>query len=254
MFSTETQQALVSLTIAAMMLALFKDWAKPVVIFLAANILFLMLGITSSIDMLAGLANEQLLSLLLLLVISDVIRKSGLLDVTFKSLFPARLTYGEFLIRKSTVVTLISGFVNNTPLVAILMPYVHQWCKQKGISPSKVMLPLSYATILGGTLTLVGTSTNLVVSGFVTEAGFKPLHFFDFTVAGVVVASVGVLYITFIMPKFLPDRTALLESYNQSLREYIIETYLAKNSPPRRQNDRTGWLEASQGPLSCRNY
>ncbi|HSN22999.1 MAG TPA: SLC13 family permease, partial [Methylomicrobium sp.] len=231
MFSPETQQALVSLTIAAMMLALFKDWAKPVVIFLAANILFLMLGITSSIDMLAGLANEQLLSLLLLLVISDVIRKSGLLDVTFKSLFPARLTYGEFLIRKSTVVTLISGFVNNTPLVAILMPYVYQWCKQKGISPSKVMLPLSYATILGGTLTLVGTSTNLVVSGFVTEAGFKPLHFFDFTVAGVAVASVGVLYITFIMPKFLPDRTALLESYNQSLREYIIETYLAKNSP-----------------------
>ena len=231
MLNSETQQVIVFLTIAGMMMALFKDWAKPVVIFLAANIFFLLLGITSSADMLAGLANEQLLSLLLLLLISDVIRKSGLLDVTFKSLFPARLTYRDFLLRKSVVVTLISGFVNNTPLVAILMPYVYQWCRQKGISPSKVMLPLSYATILGGTLTLVGTSTNLVVNGFVTEAGFKPLDFFDFTITGMGVAGAGILYVTFIMPNFLPDRKGLLENYNQSLREYIIETYLAKNSP-----------------------
>ncbi|NOS76108.1 MAG: SLC13 family permease [Methyloglobulus sp.] len=219
------------MTIVGMMLALFKDWARPVLIFLAANILFLMTGITNSTDMLAGLANEQLLSVLLLLVISDVLRKSGLLDVVFKSLFPHHLSYPGFLLRKSAVVTFISGFVNNTPLVAILMPYVYQWCRQKGISPSKVMLPLSYTTILGGTLTLVGTSTNLVVNGFVTQAGFEPLGFFDFTLAGMGVASVGILYVVFIMPKFLPDRKGLLENYNQSLREYIVETRIAKNSP-----------------------
>ena len=231
MLNPEIQQVVVLMTIIGMMLALFKDWAKPVLIFLAANILFLMFGITSSADMLSGLANESLLSVLLLLVVSDVIRKSGLLDVAFKSLFPKQLTYRGFLLRKATVVTFISGFVNNTPLVAILMPYVYQWCRQKGISPSKVMLPLSYTTILGGTLTLVGTSTNLVVNGFVTQAGFKPLGFFDFTLAGMGVASVGILYVAFIMPKFLPDRKGLLENYNQSLREYIVETYIAKNSP-----------------------
>ncbi|MDD1624900.1 MAG: SLC13 family permease [Methylococcaceae bacterium] len=231
MLDLETQQVVVLITIVGMMLALFKDWAKPVLIFLAANILFLMSSITSSADMLSGLANEQLLSVLLLLVISDVLRKSGLLDVFFKSLFPQRLTYRRFLFRKSVVVTCISGFVNNTPLVAILMPYVYQWCRQKGISPSKVMLPLSYMTILGGTLTLVGTSTNLVVNGFVTEAGFKPLRFFDFTITGLGVALVGILYVVFIMPKFLPDRKGLLENYNQSLREYIVETYIAENSP-----------------------
>lgn len=231
MLNPEMQQAIVLMTIIGMMLALFKDWAKPVLIFLAANILFLMFGITSSADMLSGLANESLLSVLLLLVVSDVIRKSGLLDVAFKSLFPKQLTYRGFLLRKATVVTFISGFVNNTPLVAILMPYVYQWCRQKGISPSKVMLPLSYTTILGGTLTLVGTSTNLVVNGFVTQAGFKPLGFFDFTLAGMGVASVGILYVVFIMPNFLPDRKGLLENYNQSLREYIVETRIAKNSP-----------------------
>jgi di/tricarboxylate transporter len=231
MLNPEIQQAIVLMTIIGMMLALFKDWAKPVLIFLAANILFLMTGINNSTDMLAGLANEQLLSVLLLLVISDVLRKSGLLDVVFKSLFPHHLSYRGFLLRKSAVVTFISGFVNNTPLVAILMPYVYQWCRQKGISPSKVMLPLSYTTILGGTLTLVGTSTNLVVNGFVTQAGFKPLGFFDFTLAGMGVASVGILYVVFIMPNFLPDRKGLLENYNQSLREYIVETRIAKNSP-----------------------
>jgi di/tricarboxylate transporter len=231
MLSSEIQQIVVLITILGMMLALFKDWAKPVLIFLAANILFLMASITSSADMLAGFANEQLLSVLLLLVISDVIRKSGLLDVIFKSLFPEHLGYRGFLLRKSVVVTFISGFVNNTPLVAILMPYVYQWCRQKNISPSKVMLPLSYTTILGGTLTLVGTSTNLVVNGFVTQAGFKPLGFFDFTMTGFGIASVGILYVTFIMPKFLPDRRGLLENYNQSLREYIVETFIANNSP-----------------------
>jgi len=231
MFNLEIPQVVVLITIAGMMMAFFMDWAKPVLIFLAANIIFLMAGITSSADMLSGLANEQLLSVLLLLVISDVLRKSGLLDVFFKSLFPQRLTYRRFLFRKSVVVVCISGFVNNTPLVAILMPYVYQWCQQKGISPSKVMLPLSYATILGGTLTLVGTSTNLVVNGFVTEAGFKALGFFDFTLTGIGVASVGILYVVFIMPKFLPDRKGLLENYNQSLREYIVETYIAENSP-----------------------
>ena len=231
MLTPELQQVVVLIIILVMMLSLFKDWAKPVLIFLAANILFLMTGITSSTDMLAGLANESLLSVLLLLVVSDVIRKSGLLDVAFKSLFPKELTYRGFLLRKASVVTFISGFVNNTPLVAILMPYVYQWCRQKNISPSKVMLPLSYTTILGGTLTLVGTSTNLVVNGFVTQAGFKPLGFFDFTITGIGIAVIGVIYVTFIMPNFLPDRKGLLENYTQSLREYIVETFIAKNSP-----------------------
>ena len=230
MFASEIQQIVVLSTIIAMMVSLFKDLAKPVLIFLVANIIFLMTGISSSSDMLAGFANEQLLCVLLLLVVSDVIRKSGLLNVAFKSLFPVHISYREFLLRKSAVVTLISGFVNNTPLVAILMPYVYDWSRKKGISPSKVMLPLSYATILGGTLTLIGTSTNLVVNGFVTEAGFKPLGFTDFTPPGIGVALIGIIYLVFIMPKFLPDRAGLLENYNQSLREYIVETRIASHS------------------------
>lgn len=231
MLSPELQQLIVLTIIIGMMIALFKDIAKPVLIFLVANILFLMTGISSSSDMLAGFANEQLLSVLLLLVVSDIIRKSGLLDVVFRSLFPPQLSYRGFLLRKSMVVTAISGFVNNTPLVAILMPYVYEWCRKKNLSPSKVMLPLSYATILGGTLTLIGTSTNLVVNGFVTEAGFKPLAFTDFTPPGIGVACIGVIYLVFIMPRFLPDREGLLENYNQSLREYIVETYISAKSP-----------------------
>ncbi len=231
MLTPELQQLVVLMIIIGMMIALFKDIAKPVLIFLVANILFLMTGISSSSDMLAGFANEQLLSVLLLLVVSDIIRKSGLLDVVFRSLFPPQLSYRGFLLRKSLVVTTISGFVNNTPLVAILMPYVYEWCRKKNLSPSKVMLPLSYATILGGTLTLIGTSTNLVVNGFVTEAGFKPLAFTDFTPPGIGIACIGVIYLVFIMPRFLPDREGLLENYNQSLREYIVETYISAKSP-----------------------
>lgn len=230
MFSPEVQQGIVVVVILGMVAALFFDLMRAVLIFLAANMIFLLTGILNSREMLSGLANEQLLNILLLLVISDVLRKSGLLDVYFRSLFPERLSYRGFLMRKSAVVSSLSGFVNNTPLVAIMMPYVYDWCKKKNISPSRVMLSLSYATILGGTITLVGTSTSLVVNGFVTDAGYPSLGFFDFTLTGLAVAGVGLIYVIFIMPAFLPNRKGLLEKYDQSTREYIVETFIAPGS------------------------
>jgi len=110
------------------------------------------------------------------------------------------------------------------------MPYVYNWARKKEISPSKVLIPLSYATIIGGTITLVGTSTNLVVNGFVTEAGFPSLCMFDFTIVGIPLFIVGVFYITFIASRLLPDRKDALKSFKDASREYVVETLIGKDS------------------------
>jgi di/tricarboxylate transporter len=124
----------------------------------------------------------------------------------------------------------VSAFVNNTPLVAIMMPYVYQWAKRKNISPSKVLIPLSYAAILGGTITLVGTSTNLVVNGFVVDSGLPPLELFDFSPVGIPIAVIGILFLYFAGPSLLPARKDALADFTEKSREYVIETQVAEKS------------------------
>ncbi len=182
-------------------------------------------------DLMAGFANEQILVVLILIMLSDVIQRTAVVDLVFHRIFKPSMAYRSFLTLLGFLVAPISAFVNNTPLVAILMPYVYDWSKKKGISPSKVLIPLSYITILGGTITLVGTSTNLVVNGFVVDAGYPSLGMFDFTMIGVPIAIIGILYIAFLGPYLLPDRKDALSSFKEKSREYVTETILNSKSP-----------------------
>ncbi|MFZ5551686.1 MAG: SLC13 family permease [Bacteroidota bacterium] len=224
------EQVVVISVIAGLIAVLYMDWMRPVIAFFLAALVMLVSGVIDSKDLMHGFSNEQIVVVILLLLLSDIIQRTGALDIVFRNIFNPSISYRSFLARLSTIVTGISGFVNNTPLVAILMPYVYNWAKKKNISPSKVLIPLSYATILGGTITLVGTSTNLVVNGFVTDAGYPSLELFDFTAAGIVVAAFGAIYLIFIAPLFLPDRKDALSSFKEKSREYMVETFLKKGS------------------------
>jgi di/tricarboxylate transporter len=224
------QQYIVIAVILGLMVVLYKDYMRPVVAFLLANIILLISDINKSSDVLAGFANEQLMVVLLLLVVSDVIQKTNMIEYVFSKFFRNGLSLGSFLARMVPGVTAFSGLINNTPLVAMLLPYVNNWAERNKISPSKVLIPLSYATIIGGTLTLVGTSTNLVVNGFVQEAGFKPLGMFDFTIPGLVVAVVGIFYLILFSGRLLPDRKSPIQSYKDSKREYLSELIVSNDS------------------------
>lgn len=224
------QQYIVIAVVLGLMIVLYKDYMRPVVAFLLANIILLISDINQSSDVLAGFANEQLMVVLLLLVVSDVIQKTNVIEYVFSKFFKDGLSLGSFLIRMVPGVTTFSGFINNTPLVAMLLPYVNNWAERNKISPSKVLIPLSYATIIGGTLTLVGTSTNLVVNGFVQEAGFKPLGMFDFTIPGLVVAVVGIFYLVLFSGKLLPERKTPIQNYKDSKREYLSELIVSSSS------------------------
>jgi len=224
-------QALVISLILGLIIVLYKDLIRPVIAFFIIALVLLITDTINTKDFMGGFANEQILVVLILIMLSDVIQRTAVMDLAFKNIFKPSMSYRGFLTLLGFVVAPISSFVNNTPLVAILMPYVYDWSKKKGISPSKVLIPLSYITILGGTITLVGTSTNLVVNGFVVDAGYPSLGMFDFTLVGVSVAVVGILYIAFLGPSLLPDRKDALSSFREKSREYVTETFLKSNSP-----------------------
>jgi di/tricarboxylate transporter len=224
-------QVLVIFLIFALILTLYKDWIRPVIAFFIIALILLITDIIDTKDFMGGFANEQILVVLILIMLSDVIQRTAVMDLAFKNIFKPSMSYRGFLTLLGVVVAPVSAFVNNTPLVAILMPYVYDWSKKKGISPSKVLIPLSYITILGGTITLVGTSTNLVVNGFVVDAGYPSLGMFDFSLVGISVAVFGVLYIAFLGPRLLPDRKDALSNFREKSREYVTETFLKSDSP-----------------------
>jgi len=227
---TEPSVIIVIFVIAGMIISLYKEIIKPVLVFTLAVMIFMLAGILSTREALSGFANEQIGVIFLLLLLSDLVKRSGILDYAIHRLLRPNLSYRGFLLRMSTSVAGLSAFVNNTPLVALMMPYVYDWARRKKLSVSKVLMPLSMAAIIGGMVTLIGTSTNLVVNGLATEAGLPALNMFDFTPVGLPIMAVILIYIILLSNRLLPDRTDALTDFRRHTREYLIETRVPDTS------------------------
>ena len=228
MLSTEI--FIVIAVILFLIISLYKDWMRPVIVFFIAAVVLFVAGITDAKDFLTGFGNEQIAVVFLLLMLSDIIQKTGLLDIALKTLIKPNLTYKGFLGRMMICIAPISAFINNSPLVAITTPYAYDWAKRNKISPSKVLMPLSFAIVVTGTITLIGTSTNLVVNGFAIDANLNPMKMFDLTPIGIAVSILGIIYLYFIGSKLLPDRKDALTDFNQKSREYLVETQVSLQS------------------------
>jgi di/tricarboxylate transporter len=227
-------QVVVAIVILFLIVSLYRNMLGPGFSFMIAIAVLGIFGILTPKEMLHGFANEQLAVIIILLLVGEIIRKSTLLDSFFNSFFKNTRTYKKFIFKMIFPVAGLSAIINNTPLVAIIMPYVHNWSKKNGISPSKLLIPLSYAAILGGTTTLIGTSTNLVVNGMVEDQSmipdFKSLDIFDFTPVGLSMVIFGGLYLIFASYKLLPDRSDPLDNIALKSREYIVEVKVGKGS------------------------
>ena len=200
-----------------------------IVLVISVSTLVLFKIITVS-EALAGFSNPSIACILLLLVTSKIIQKTGILNFYFSRILGENLSYKAFLSRMLLLVSSISAFLNNTPIVAMFLPYVYQWGRKKGISPSKLLIPLSYAAILGGTITLMGTSTNLVINGLTVESGLPSFHIFDFAYIGIPATVVGFVYIYFFGYRLLPERKDPLNSFLEREKEYLVETMVKENS------------------------
>ncbi len=225
---------LVFISIAFILYSLYKEVFGPAFTFLLAILFLGLFNVLTAGEILAGLGNVQVAIILLLLSLGDMIRKTAIIEKVFDRLFRSARSYNGFLSRMMLIVAAFSSFLNNTPLVAIMMPYVHSWCKRNNYSPSKFLIPLSYAAILGGSITLIGTSTNLIVAGMVEEQtifpNLKPVQMFDFIYVGIPMILIGFLYILLIGKKLLPDRKAADDKDRTSTRTYFIEARVRRGS------------------------
>ncbi|MBZ0216049.1 MAG: SLC13 family permease [Fimbriimonadaceae bacterium] len=162
--------------------------------------------------LLAGLANPALITIIALLMVGQGMFHTGALDGAAQLLtrVPGRHTW---LLLPAVLIfaALTSAFMNNTPVVVMLIPIVSAMANRLGQSPSITLMPLSFVCILGGMMTLIGSSTNLLVAGVATEAGLPPIGFFDFTIPGAFIAAIGILYVLFVMPRLLKPRATMAE-------------------------------------------
>ena len=142
---------------------------EPVIIFGMAFLAFLVSGLLPVEKAFLGLSNPGVITLAALFVVSAGIKETGAFMPLINGLLRPKTSLGMNQTRLLAPTAFLSGFLNNTPIVASLIPVVVSWCKKHNISPSKLLLPLSYAAILGGTCTIIGTSTNLVVSGLIEQ-------------------------------------------------------------------------------------
>ncbi len=190
-------------------------------------------GYVDSEQAVAGFSNKAVLTVAVMFVLSHALVKTGILESLAQYFIDLEkkvkwLGLGLFLVS----VSIFSGFINNVAAVAIFIPVAMHMASKFRISPSKLLLPLSYAAIYGGTITLIGTSTNLLVSSVSENHGIRPLGMFEFLPMGFIFLVVGTVYCLVVLPRLLPSRapvSTLVGKYHMST--YLTEFRIDKDSP-----------------------
>lgn len=209
--------------VVATFVALVRNWAPPDMLFMAGAALLALFGVITPKEAFAGFANEGMLTVAVLFVVAAGLEQTGVLSLVGHHVLGRARSDRSALLRLSTIVVPSSAFLNNTPIVAMFMPIVMDWCRRNEVAPSKLLIPLSYLAILGGTCTLIGTSTNLVVHGLLLQNGLPGMSLFEITPLGIPYATVGVVYLLTMGRWILPERKELIEQLGESRREYMLD-------------------------------
>lgn len=213
-----------------LIIALVMDRFKMSMLFLFSAVLLLLGKIINVDQFIDGFGNTSILTIFLLITITasanEYINIFKLIDRFFIKVKNSR----SFILRLGGTVAFLSSFINNTTVVATMMPYVYSWGKEKNISPSKLLIPLSFAAIVGGMITLVGTSTNLLLNGLLLSNGLKALSFGDFVVPGALVSICAILYLYFFSDRLLKNGASIEADYKSNTREYLVETQVLAGS------------------------
>ncbi len=231
----------VAVILVLMLVALMREALRPGLILFTAVVLLLCAGIINPEEALKGFSNKGMITVALLYLVSEGVRKSGLLErIVFRMLPTKNVTVTRAGLRFYPIVSFISAFFNNTPVVVIFAPMIKNWARKMKLPPTKFLIPLSYATVIGGICTLIGTTTNLVlhgmliqehhdevaafeesggaVKGILLENGIDGMHMFELTKVGIFIALVGLIYLIFFSKYLLPnERQAEDDSDEQSI-------------------------------------
>lgn len=211
-----------AIVIILMIVALSKELFNPAGIVFSALLLLLLAKVISVEEAFSGFSNKGMLTVGFLFVISAALQSSGAFE-SFILLVLGKKQNTKIVrnLRLMFPIAGLSAFLNNTPIVATLIPIIKSWAKRNNLPSSKYLIPLSYAAILGGTITLIGTSTNLVIHGLLLENGHQGFSFFEFSMIGIPVAIVSILFVSLFGNRLLPSRREIITKLGDETREFV---------------------------------
>ena len=214
--------------LVAIVAVLATDRLSTVVAMGSGLAVLLLAGAVEDDVVLSGLSSPATATIAALYVVAAAVSATGAMTwIIDRVLFGGRRGLG----RLTASTAAMSAFVPNTPLVALAAPRVVRWAQRSGRSASRLLMPLSFASILGGVITLLGTSTNLVVSDVLRNAGADELGIFEVTPVGLPVAVIGVALLMLVAPRLLPERTAAGESMRATAREFQVQMIVVPDGP-----------------------
>ncbi|WP_323754020.1 SLC13 family permease [Marinobacter sp.] len=226
----EWQAVFTLITLAGVLGTLALTRVSADLVLMAALALLLVSGVLGPLEALSGFANPGVITIATLYVVAAGLKETGAVQWIARLLLGHPKTQRGAQLRMIAPTGVLSGFMNNTAVVAMFIPAIQDWAQRLGVPASKLLLPLSYAAILGGTCTLIGTSTNLVVDGMLQSRLGINLGLFELAWVGVPLLVVGGAFLVFIGHRLLPDRGGLSEELDQ-VREYGVEVQVEERGP-----------------------
>jgi di/tricarboxylate transporter len=216
--------------IVGLVIALASGRVPASVSMLVATCALLFLGVIGPAEAFAGFANEAPIIIASLLVFARAVELSGVVQPVVSALLGSETRSSPLLARLLFPITAMSGFLNNTTVVAVTIPAILDSTTRQRVSPSRLLMPVSYAAVLGGVVTTIGTSTNLTVSGLLTSAGQAPLSLFELTPVGLPIAAVGCLLLVLTARRLLPERGSMRQAIEAG-RDYMVVMRIVQGGP-----------------------
>ena len=213
----------VAAVVMGVLILLVRELTSPAVTMVGAMVVVLVAGVVTPAEALAGFSNPAPVTVAALYVLARGVEKTGALVPVVHRLLGSGRPMRLALVRLLAPVAAASAFLNNTPIVAMLLPTVSTWCRDHDLSPSKFLMPLSFAALLGGTITVIGTSTNIVVSGLLEEVGQPPLGFFELGMVGLPITVGAFVLLIVLAPVMLPDRKSVREQVTMDRRRFLTD-------------------------------
>jgi di/tricarboxylate transporter len=227
------QQIVTVIVVVAVFVVLVREWISPDLAAMGAFLSLVLIGVLSPGEALGVFGSSAPITVAAMFIMSAVLERTGLIELlagrfeTLAGASPARV-----MLVLLVLVAFLSAFVNNTPVVVVFLPIVLAHCRKFDLTASRFLIPLSYAAIVGGTCTIIGTSTNLIASGIAADAGMEPFSMFEVSKLGILFVVATFAYILLGGWRLIPDRITLSTLFDgEASQEFLTQVYVNSNSP-----------------------